>query len=158
MKITTKYFGEMDISESDVIRFSHGIPGFPEEKAFIFLPLTEDSPFTVMQSVSTPGLAFITTSPFLFFPDYSIDINDQTVEQLAFESASDATVYVILTIKEPFQASTANLAAPVLVNHAKRLGKQLVLEKTPYTVTEPLFGEAEEKGGIPHARAHAQKK
>jgi flagellar assembly factor FliW len=111
-----------------------------------------------MQSVSTPGLAFITTSPFLFFPDYSIDINDQTVEQLAFASASDATVYVILTIKEPFQASTANLAAPVLVNHAKRLGKQVVLEKTSYTVTEPLFGKTEEKGGIPHARSHAQEK
>jgi flagellar assembly factor FliW len=154
MKITTKYFGEMDILESDVIRFSHGIPGFPDETAFIFLPLTEDSPFTVMQSVSTPGLAFITTSPFLFFPDYSIDINDQTVEQLAFESASDATVYVILTIKEPFQKSTANLAAPVLVNHAKQLGKQVVLEKTRYTVSHPLF----EQGGVQDARAHAQEK
>ena len=154
MKIATKYFGEIDVPDKEIIQFQHGIPGFPEETSFVFLPLTEDSPFTVMQSTTTPLLAIITTSPFLFFQDYSIDIGDQTVEQLQFESEKDASVYTILTIKEPFELSTANLVAPVLVNHTKRIGKQIVLEKTPYTINHPLF----EKGGVHYARAHAQEK
>jgi len=158
MKIQTKYFGDIEVSEEEIIRFNQGIPGFPDETAFVFLPLTEDSPFTVMQSTATPMLAFITTSPFLFFQDYNIEISDAAAEQLKFESENDAAVYAILTIKEPFEQSTANLVAPVLVNHDKRIGKQIVLEKTSYTTSHPLFKGQPEEGGAPHARAHAQNK
>lgn len=154
MQLATKYFGDIDVTEDHIVHFQYGIPGFPDETSFVFLPLTDDSPFTVMQSTVTPTLAFITASPFLFFKDYQIDISDQTVEQLQFESEQDASVYVILTIKEPFEKSSANLVAPVLVNHAKQFGKQVVLEKTSYGVSHSISS----KGGAQHARTHAQKK
>lgn len=159
MKVSTKYFGEIDIEEDNIVNFHNGIPGFEDETSFVFLPLAEESPFIVMQSIKTPQLGFITTSPFLFFEDYNIDISDQTVEQLQFESEKDVDVYVILTIKEPFEKMTANLVAPVLINHKKNVAKQVVLEKTFYGVSHSILPKAEaEKGGAQRARAHAQKK
>jgi flagellar assembly factor FliW len=159
MNLSTKYFGDIEISEDIIVTFNYGIPGFPKETSFVFLPLAEGSPFTVMQSTATPMLAFITTSPFVFFKDYDFTISDQTVEQLQFESENDASVYVILTIKEPFEQSTANLVAPVLVNHEKKVAKQVVLEKTSYGVSHSVLPKAETiKGGTQRARTHAQKK
>lgn len=51
MIIHTKYHGQMNIKEEQIILFESGIPGFLEEKQFVILPLSEDSPFVALQSV-----------------------------------------------------------------------------------------------------------
>ena len=38
LKLQTKYFGEIEYEERDVIRFPAGIIGFEEEQAFLLLP------------------------------------------------------------------------------------------------------------------------
>ena len=139
MKIETKYFGEIEIEENLIINFDSGIPGFPDEKAFVLLPLEEDSPFQVMQSVKTAQVAFIITSPFIFFKDYEIKLSDQVIEQLQFKNEQDVVLYTILNIREPFKDSTANLVAPVLINIKRQIGKQIVLENAPYHTKHLIF-------------------
>ncbi|MFC4618550.1 flagellar assembly protein FliW [Camelliibacillus cellulosilyticus] len=159
MDIETKYHGKLSIAVKDRIVFNQGIPGFPDEKAFVFLPLQEGAPYVIMQSLQTPALAFVTVSPFVFFQDYEFEISDQVAEQLQFTSETDATVYVILALKEPFEASTANLVAPVLVNHHKQVGKQVVLEKSPYgTKHHPFLNDIQKREGDHHARPHSENK
>ena len=140
MKIATKYHGDIEIHEKDIVRFEQGIPGFLEEKRFVLLPL-EDTPFTILQSVNTSALGFVLIEPFSYFPSYEIDLDDNTLEQLDIESERDVAVYVILTVADPFDDTTANLQAPIVINVHKRLGKQVILTNTNYKTKHRLFPE-----------------
>jgi flagellar assembly factor FliW len=140
MKLRTKYHGEIEISEKDIFHFEHGIPGFLDEKQFVLLPL-EDTPFVILQSVKTPALGFAMIDPFVYFPDYDIELDEQTVTQLELSSEKEVIVYVILTVADPFDNTTANLQAPIVLNYEKKLGKQVILTNTPYKTKHRLFPE-----------------
>jgi flagellar assembly factor FliW len=155
VNIETKYFGTMLIDQQDIIQFENGIPGFPEEKQFIFLPL-EETEFLVMQSIKTPQLAFITSSPFTFFKDYEIKLSDTVVEQLQLKSELDVTILVILSVQKPFSQTTTNLVAPIVINTVQKLAKQVILENTPYETKHLLFYQTNEtKEDTEHARTQA---
>lgn len=139
MKINTKYFGDVEIDKKDIYHFDQGLPGFLDEKAFILLPLSEDSPFSVLQSISTIDLAFIVVSPFTFNNRYEIDIPDHIITQLNITSENDVSILVIVTLKEPFEDSTANLLAPLVFNMEKRKAKQVVLKEQSEAIRFPLF-------------------
>lgn len=141
MIIKTKYHGETQIQEDQTIVFKNGLPGFTGEKKFVILPLSEDSPFVVLQSMQSEELAFIVASPFVFFKDYGFDLDETTVELLEIESAEDVEVMAILTIEEPFEKSTANLMAPIVVNRRKMLAKQVILHDSSYPTKQPIGGE-----------------
>lgn len=145
MKIDTKYHGELQIDENEIITFANGIPGFLEEKEFVILPFGEETGISIMQAVENSQLAFVVTDPFFFFKDYDFTIDDQVVEQLQLESEKDVTVYVILTVQDPFEKTTANLQAPVVINHTKQLGKQVILTNTNYQTKHRLFEKASTK-------------
>ncbi|MCC3356943.1 flagellar assembly protein FliW [Bacillus sp. REN16] len=135
----TKYHGEIHIEENEIITFANGIPGFLEEKKFVILQFGEDSGISVMQSVSNSELAFVVTNPFFFYQEYDFTIDDQVVEQLKLDSEKDVTVYVILTVQDPFGKTTANLQAPIVLNNKKQLGKQVILTNTSYQTKHNIF-------------------
>jgi flagellar assembly factor FliW len=137
MKIETKYHGEIEIQLEEIITFEKGIPGFHNEKKFAVLPFAEDTPFYIMQSTITPVLAFVLTDPFIYFKDYEFDISKDLLEELSIVNESDVTVYTILNVQEPFDKTTANLQAPVLINQQK--GKQAVLNSSNYHTKHLLF-------------------
>ncbi len=148
MKIETKYFGQVEINNDDQIRFEHGIPGFSDEREFIFLPM-EDTEFLIMQSLQTPQLAFVTSSPFTFFKDYQIKLQDSVIEQLKIQNEEEVVVLVLLSVQNPFAKSTANLVAPIVFNTTEKLGKQVILEHTSYKTKHYIVDqEVEQKEGI----------
>ncbi|MBB2481640.1 flagellar assembly protein FliW [Bacillus sp. APMAM] len=139
MKKQTKYHGECEITVEDVWKFDNGIPGFLDEKEFIILPLQEMEDFSILQSIKSPEIAFIIMSPFTFFRDYAFKLDEQTLDQLALQDEKDVRVMVILTVKDPFDKSTANLQAPVIFNTANKKAKQVILNNTNYKTRHPLF-------------------
>jgi flagellar assembly factor FliW len=139
MKIDTKYHGSVEIKTDEVLSFEKGIPGFLYETEFIVLPLSDDEIFYVMQSVSTPELAFVISSPFNFFKEYDIKLEDQVVEELGLESEKDVVVYSILTVQDPFNNTTANLQAPVIINSKNRKAKQVILHNAESGTKHPIF-------------------
>ena len=143
MKINTKYHGELEIAEQEVVEFPKGIPGFLDEKQFVLVPFSEDGMFQILQSVETAGLAFVVTNPFLFLPDYDFKLEQSTVELLEIEQREDVLTYVILTVHEQFQETTANLQGPVVINVNKKLGKQVILTGTSYETKHKLFEQLE---------------
>ncbi|ARW08476.1 flagellar assembly protein FliW [Bacillus atrophaeus] len=142
MFIKTKYHGQTNVKEEQMIVFESGLPGFSEEKQFVILPLSEDSPFVVLQSVVTENLAFIVVSPFVFFKGYEFDLSESAAELLEIENIEDVEVMTILTMEEPFEKSTANLLAPIIVNRKNMLAKQVVLHNSSYTTKHPIGGES----------------
>lgn len=141
MKIHTKYHGEIQINEEDILYFEKGIPGFPSQTKFVGIPLTEDGLFQVLQSVSDAEIGFIITDPFFFKKDYDIVLEDAVVESLEIQQEEEVIVSVIITPNEPFNQSTANLQAPVIINKRSNKARQVILNNTTYQTKHPLFAE-----------------
>jgi len=145
MLIETKYHGEINIDENEIIKFENGIPGFITEKKFTLLPLDKESPFSILQSIETTELGFIVVNPFHYTKDYEFELTDGEKEALQLTSAEDLEVLAIMTVKESLKDSTANLQAPLIINHKKKIGKQIILNNPNYEIRYPLFAELGEK-------------
>ncbi|WP_102273790.1 flagellar assembly protein FliW [Cytobacillus massiliigabonensis] len=139
MIIKTKFHGDQEIEAEKIISFPAGIPGFLEEKEFYLIPL-EETALVVLQSIHIKEVAFIITDPFSFFPQYEFELPQDLVDTLKVEAEKDVVVFVILTIKDPFHQTTANLQAPIIINQTIKQGKQVILNNTSYT-TRHLFIE-----------------
>lgn len=146
MKIDTKYHGNLEINTNEVLSFDKGIPGFLDEKKFIVLPLSDDEIFYVLQSITTPELAFVISSPFNFFKDYDFNLEEQLADDLGLESENDIVVHTILTVQDPFQNTTANLQAPIIINSKNQKAKQVILHNEQYRTKHPIFGNTKVKG------------
>ncbi|MCQ6264400.1 flagellar assembly protein FliW [Fictibacillus sp. WQ 8-8] len=147
MKLKTKFHGDIEVNQDEVITFEQGIPGFEDEREFVILPF-EDTPFSVMQSVTTSGLAFVTADPFTYFPGYDFTLPESVVQGLAIKEQQDVFVQVIVTLRDELKESTANLQAPVIINKVKSLGKQVVLNDNEYTSRHLIFTLQPEERGV----------
>ena len=139
MKIATKFLGEIEISEQDILTFEHGLLGLEDEKKFVVLPIDADLPLAILQSVEHTEIGFVVAYPFAFKKDYSFDICEDDRTQLQIEKEEDVLTYSIVTMKETFQDSTINLLAPVILNIGKKRGKQIVLQDSKaYPLRYPM--------------------
>lgn len=139
-KIKTARFGELEIQEDRIFHFADGLPAFEDEREFVILPFDDDSPYSFLQSVATPELAFLMTVPFVFFPDYEFVLEDDVMAALAIKGSEDMQIYTLVTIPGGnIKEMTANLMAPVVINKKTREAKQVVLDKSQYTTKHRLF-------------------
>ena len=142
-KVSTDRFGEIEIEEEKIVTFENGIPAFEDEREFVIFPYDEESPYYFMQSLKSPELAFILTIPFLFFPDYQIEIDDATIKELEISNQDSVTLYSLVTIPNgSVRYMTTNLLAPVVLNTDNMKAKQLVMEKSNYKTKHRLFPDA----------------
>ncbi|MEC1178889.1 flagellar assembly protein FliW [Metasolibacillus meyeri] len=139
MNIETKFLGEVEIKEQDILTFEKGLPGFPSVQKFVLLPLDADLPLVVLQSIEQQELGFVLAYPFAFKKDYAFNIEEEERIDLQIEQEEDVIAYAILTLKESFQESTMNLLAPIVINTKKKLGKQIVLQDSiRYPLRHPI--------------------
>ncbi|TWI59949.1 flagellar assembly factor FliW [Halalkalibacter nanhaiisediminis] len=141
MNIETKYQGNIEIDEQRVITFAKGIPAFEDETSFVLLPFEENTPFFVLQSTKTVEVAFVVVNPFDFVPNYQVKLPDSTIDELGIQKQEEVATFVMLTVREPFAGTTANLQAPVIINAAKQKGKQLLMSDTHYQTKHAIFKE-----------------
>ncbi len=147
LKVNTSRFGEIEVDENNVVHFANGIPAFEGENEFVILPYDQESPYYFMQSLKTPDLAFLLTIPFLFFPDYTFEIDDETIKELEIKNQENVVYYSMITIPNgSIRYMTANLLAPVVLNTDNMCAKQVVLEKSNYTTKHRLFPESKKEG------------
>ncbi|MEQ6377583.1 flagellar assembly protein FliW [Bacillaceae bacterium S4-13-56] len=146
MKIETKYLGEIEVSEEQVITFPHGIPGFHEFKKFVLLEIPETPPFMVLQSVEESYVAFVVVNPYVFRKDYEFNLNESAQELLEVDSETDLKIFSILSLKDPFASSTINLQAPIIINAKKKIGKQYITNSKSFSTKEPITSSAVKEG------------
>ena len=129
MKLHTKYFGEIEYLEEDLLHFTAGPFGFEEEREFLLLPF-EGSAGTLLcfQSTRTPALAFVAMDPFALLPEYAPVLQPQELEELG---VSDSTV---------------NLKCPVAINPDTRAARQVILESDVYEMRHSLAQFSTEEG------------
>jgi len=137
-KVQTK-FGEMEIEEQDIIDFPLGLPGFEHFHMFALQSPADLEPFRLLVPLEDPNISFIVTDPFLFFPDYEFELDETSKTEMEVTENSKLTVVVIVNVRDRIENATVNLAAPVVINDGKRLGKQVILSTSRYTTRHRLF-------------------
>ncbi|WPK12413.1 flagellar assembly protein FliW [Lysinibacillus louembei] len=139
MNIETKFLGQVEIDEQNILTFETGLPGFLDVHKFVLLPLDADLPLVVLQSVEQQQLGFVLAYPFAFKKDYIFEISEEEKIDLQVEEEEDVIAYTIVTLKETFSESTMNLLAPIIINTKKKLGKQIVLQDSKrYPLRYPI--------------------
>jgi|SRR5690625_80037 len=147
MLIETKYFGEMEIDEEKVIHFDSGIPGFLDEKEFIILDIPGNEVIQIMQSFHTPSLAFFIANPHQFHQEYHFTLPDNVMEALNIATEEEIVILSIMTINEPFEKSTINLQAPIVINYRTKLGKQIILNDERYAMKTAIISQNQQEKG-----------
>jgi flagellar assembly factor FliW len=143
MNIKTRYFGDIELPESDVIRFPEGILGFPNSRRFALITIEENPYLKALQDIDNGQLSFLVIRPWDFFEDYEADIADGDLEQIGIteENKEKFSLYSIVTIGNTMADSTANLVAPIIINHHNNTGRQFVLDTQVYRTKHRLQRE-----------------
>ncbi|PLR78243.1 flagellar assembly protein FliW [Bacillus sp. V3-13] len=138
MKVKTRYHGELELDQEVIISFPNGVPGFPDDKNYFIIPLDENSPFAILQSVQTEGLGFVIADPFSFYKDYEFELPQSFISQFKIDDKKDINIYSIVTVKDSIDTSTINLQAPIIINNKTKSGKQVILNTDAYHTKHPL--------------------
>jgi flagellar assembly factor FliW len=114
------------------------MPGFPDLSQFALVQLDEDGLLCAFTSVEQPGLRFLVAPPTPFFPDYVPEVDEDAVRDLGIEQPDDILVLLVIKAGGSLADSTANLAAPLLVNPVTRRAQQVVLDDPALPLAAPL--------------------
>lgn len=133
MKLSTKYFGQIDYETEDVLDFPDGLFGFPDEKKFLLLPFSgSQGNMLCLQSIAAPAPAFILMNPFSLKPDYAPELTDQELQMMGVTRSQELCYYVMCTARQPVGQSTVNLRCPVVVNPDLHRAIQVILDTKEY--------------------------
>lgn len=142
MKISTKVFGQIEISEDKVITFRDGIIGFPEMKHFALLHDEERGDkvgIRFLQSLEEPGFAMPVMNPLDVKPDYDPVVDDELLDAAGKVTPENLLVLVTLSIPGDLTRMSVNLQGPFIINIEERRGCQLILEGNSYPVRFPIY-------------------
>ena len=110
-----------------VLRFRDGIPGFPEHREFQLVDFVEGSVFQLLRSIDDESVAMIVAVPWVFFPDYALELADNDQNELGIARPEEAIVFCPVTLDLENEAAYMNLLGPFVVNGDTREGRQVVL-------------------------------
>ncbi|MDR1143823.1 MAG: flagellar assembly protein FliW [Spirochaetaceae bacterium] len=144
MKVLTKAYGSIEVDERQRVTFPFGLFGFESVKDYILID-AERQPFYWLQSLEAEHIAFIIINPFLFRPDYELDIDDDMVKDIGISSPDKALIFSIVTIS-PSGPMTANLQGPLIINRDTRIGKQGILTDPRWKTKHDILEELKQSG------------
>jgi flagellar assembly factor FliW len=134
------------------LEFPVGLPGLERASRFRLEPLGKDLnvfgqlkstvPVKVTGQDDAREITIIVAAPGLLWPEYAVEVDDESLEVLQLEQPEDAAVLVIVHVGADLAHSTANLFAPIVVNIGRQLATQVVPKKSqsevPWGIQAPL--------------------
>lgn len=118
--------------------FKRGIPGVDHLRRFKLEEIKDNEKFTIISSLEEQ-ISFVAVSPFDFYSDYEIHLDEETIKELNIEDPKDVLVLNILTLGNSFNDSTVNLKAPIIINVKNNLGRQYIIQSDTYDTKHPLI-------------------
>jgi flagellar assembly factor FliW len=128
-------FGTVEIDETAVLEFPAGLIGLPGTR-WALIAAGPESPFRWLHSLEHEDLALPVTSPWTFFPDYTVDLSDADSERVGGDDPD--AVEVLVTVRAAADPSefTANLRAPIVLHEGR--GFQVINEAADAPMRAPL--------------------
>ena len=142
MLINSTHFGDIEIPEGEIIAFPEGIYGFEDLKRRALLGKTdEDSSFMWLHAIDDPKICFVVIDPFVFRKDYSPEPDEGILGKIETDNAQDLRVLAIVTVPEDINRISANLKSPIIINSAKNIAVQMVMDTDKYTFKHYILDE-----------------
>ena len=142
VKVKTKAFGLVEIDEKQRITFPQGLFGFESFRDYVILD-AEQQPFYWLQSIDVEQVAFVLINPFLFRPDYEMDIDNSELLPIGINDPGKAVILAIVTIPPDNGPMTANLQGPLVINRENRLGIQAILTDSRWKTKHDIIADLE---------------
>jgi flagellar assembly factor FliW len=140
VKLATKAFGLINIDEKQKLFFPQGILGFENNNDYALLD-SEQEPFFWLQSMDEEQIAFVVINPFLFRPDYELDISNEEMSEIGIMSPEQALIFTIVTIPADGSPITANLQGPLIICKETCIGRQVVLADARWKTKHDILAE-----------------
>ena len=137
LQFNTTRFGSLEVASSSVIDIFAGIIGFPTFRSFVLLDYRP--PFSWLQSVENPDLAFVVVNAAEFGEhyDFALPTSDRDLD---LREDDEVAIFNLVSVRSDPSTTTVNLKAPVVVNLRNRKGRQLVLDDQRFPTRMPLWG------------------
>lgn len=119
--------GNIEYTDSDRIALPRGLPGFESARSAIWYTSPQYDPIKWFLLEDQNGAVLPLIDPFLITNNYEPVIQDQFVELLEVQSVEEVAVLCVATPKKE-QPPTINLRSPIVINAAKRIAVQVILE------------------------------
>lgn len=148
MRIQTKYFGEIDLTEEKIITLERGLFGFEELKRYTILYDSEKEGSTNIswfQSVDDPAVALPVINPLLVKEDYNPVVEDELLSGIGEITEENLVILLTMTVPADAQEIFVNLKAPIIINADTRKGAQLIVENQDYEVKYNIYDLLKEK-------------
>jgi flagellar assembly factor FliW len=124
-QIETKAYGNLPVDERQLIEFPSGLYGFESYTKYALLD-AHQKPFYWLQSLENVQIAFVLINPYVFRPDFVLEIPDEDFEEIGSPAEEDVLVFAVVTIPADGSEITANLQGPLVINRKQRLGRQAI--------------------------------
>lgn len=145
IEVNTRIFGKIAIEEDKVIRFDHGILGFPDLTDFTLIFNEEkgaESSIKWLQSLQEPAFAMPVMNPDLVIPGYCPNFNVDFLKPLGDNLDSEnILMFVTVTVPKDVTKTTVNLKAPIIVSIENRKAVQLICDDESYSVKHAIYDE-----------------
>jgi flagellar assembly factor FliW len=129
----------LDVSgDIPVLELVQPMVGFSGLRRFALVRIVEDGTICDLRSLEDPDVRFVVVRAGDFFAEYAPEIEDEIVDALGVEEAADVLPLVVVTLGSQPTDATANLRAPVLVNHRNRRAMQVILDDAELPLKAPL--------------------
>jgi len=143
--VRSQALGDVEVTLDSALLFADPMAGFPRCLRYALVPHvrpdgSEDGAVAWLQALDAPFHAFVVTDPWGIVPEYSPEISDADAEDLGLASFQDARVFGILTVPGNPKEISINLRAPIVVNVARRVAKQVVLLNDEYHTRHLVSG------------------
>jgi flagellar assembly factor FliW len=130
--------GELTVGPDELLTLPTGLYGFETNHAFVLVSAGRENLWW-LQSTERAELVFLLADPFKFFAGYEIDVPDADLVSLGISPDATPLVLVIVTLPgSRADSPTANLRAPLIIDSAQRVARQVVLGVEALSMTAPL--------------------
>ncbi len=119
--------GRLSGPEKPAIYFPRGLPGLEQYRWYEMEQVPENPFFLMMHSREESAVGMILLDPFPLFPDYRCQLNASDREDLELNLNQHPLIYTTISFWK--ESMFTNLASPLVLNTARRRGKQIYLQE-----------------------------
>ena len=136
--VPSSRFGDLEVPADSVLTIPSGLIGFAPNQRFIMLE--HKPPFSWLQCVDDPNLAFVVVDGFEFGDEYKAPppIGDRDID---LKEEDEFAILVVVTVRPDPRDTTANLKAPIFVNLRNKRGVQVIFDNPNLSTRFPLWNE-----------------
>jgi len=138
-RVINTLFGKVTYKVNDIILFPEGIIGFEDKSKYIIYTKEGFEPFQWLICIDDISLQLPIIEPYLVKKDYNAKSNNGELQSIGLDDSKSGKLYLIVTVGKDINNVTVNLRGPIVINTTRKLGKQIILSDSSYSLKQPLL-------------------